>query len=135
MTRGAWLAIGAGVVAATTLAAAVVIDVLGPSDREQDCAEVRAILAPAPAQARRYWDYSEAAAKAATRPQLSPRERLKELPYRDADVRDAVLEYIGADENSGWTLYTPYTTNASPTAGDKLRALCGVPHQIVIEAR
>lgn len=105
----------------------------GPSDRDRDCAEVRAILeAPNPTDPpRRYWDYSPAQRGSAAIFEASPYERLRKKHFRDREVQAAVRAFV--DEN-GWTFYTPYSTEAE-TSGSKARLaeLCGLS-QVTVQA-
>ncbi|HEY5927769.1 MAG TPA: hypothetical protein VIV11_39055 [Kofleriaceae bacterium] len=104
----------------------------GPSDRERDCAEVRKILAgPAPGEMpRRYWKYDPDKRDAAALLDMAPLDRLRKLDYRDAEVRDAVNAYVS---DTGWTFYTPYSTEAETTSSRAtLAKLCNLP-QITVE--
>jgi heme/copper-type cytochrome/quinol oxidase subunit 1 len=85
------------------------------SDRERDCAQVRDILGDG-GMPRRYYDYSD---KNAVIVDMQPYERLKHATWRTTEIREAAT----AAFDSGWTMYTPYSADA--TSGlDKLRALC-----------
>lgn len=105
----------------------------GPSDRERDCAEVRAILdAPNPTDPpRRYWDYSPAHRGSGAIFDPSPYERLRKKHFRDPAVKSAVRAFV--DEN-GWTFYTPYSAKAETSSSKaRLAEICGLP-QVTVEA-
>lgn len=99
----------------------VLLAACGPSDRERDCADVHAILEPAPPAPRRTWSYDRSVAIR----DEAPFERLRKMQYRDPAVRDAVLAMTS---ESGIQSYTPYRVeSAPPTAADRLGDLCGFP--------
>jgi hypothetical protein len=105
----------------------------GPSDRERDCAEVRAILqARDPTDPpRRYWDYSPGHRGSDAIFDASPYERLRQTHFRDPAVQSAVRAFV---DETGWTFYTPYSVEAE-TSGSKARLakLCGLP-QVTVQA-
>ncbi len=104
----------------------VLLAACGPSDRERDCADVRAIFEPAPPLPRRNYDYDQSVAIR----DEAPFNRLREMHYRDPEVRDAVLAMTS---ESGLQFYSPYRVeSAEPTAADRLAKLCGFPRVTVI---
>jgi hypothetical protein len=109
-----------------------VLAACGPSAREQDCAEVRKILeAPNPTgMPRRYWDYAPKQGEAAI-VDMSPLDRLRKLDYRDGEVRDAVKAYVN---DTGWTVYSPYSTEADMASSKgRLAKLCGLQQTIIVQ--
>jgi hypothetical protein len=92
------------------------------SDREVECGIVRDTLGKHGGMPRRYSDYSDQKpARDMVIVDMTPLEKLKRKTWHDPDVRAAV----GAATESGWTAYTPYSTEATAPL-DKLRALCNV---------
>lgn len=116
------------------LAAAMVVLFVGcgPTDRERDCAKVRAILeAPNPTDPpRRYWDYSRPQRGSAAIFDPSPYTRLREQHFRDPEVQSAVRAFV---DETGWTFYTPYSAEAETSSSKaRLGKLCGL-RQVTVE--
>lgn len=96
--------------------AAIVISLLGAceSDRERDCERVYAIL-----DASKLHRYD---AKA----EHDPFGKLRKIQFSDRDVAHAVSEMLSPA--TGWTYYTPYSTEAPPNEGAiRLAKLCDRP--------
>lgn len=105
----------------------------GPSDREQDCADVRAIVGQLHRGneskiPRRYWSYAPEDKGSDTRlVDVSPYDQLKAKTWRTTEVREAVAAMV----ETGWTYYTPYSAEGD-AATEKLQKLCGLPHATIV---
>lgn len=75
----------------------------GPSDRERDCAEVRAVIA-----AHDDGHFAE----------------LRKLPYADREVRDAVMAVINSNGEGPRVLGSRVTADDLVGPMDRLRDLC-----------
>ena len=96
------------------------------SDRERDCKIVRDILEPPKAgMPRRYYTYDP---KAKAPPPDSPFDRLRKTHWKDPEVAKAVKALV---ESTGWTMYTPYSTQDGEATTPSLAKLCGFTQTIV----
>jgi hypothetical protein len=82
------------------------------SGRDYDCERVRATLtAPRPGR------YDEAAQR-----WEEPYMRLRKMTFRDSEVAAAVKAMV---DETGWTFYTPYSTERPASSGsERLAKLC-----------
>jgi hypothetical protein len=98
----------------------------GQSARDRDCATVREILEPAPAEPRRSYDY-----QAERKVTFPPLERLRQATWQDEAVRAAVQAMLGeAGSIQSYSHYRRETERQS--AADRLAELCGLRRVTVL---